>query len=131
MAGTTGVQGELPRVLIVEEDPDIAIAMVGECIEAGLEPKLCLGPDRTSGCPATSGEPCARTEGIEATLISITTGKLRQVAPACVGGKVVVAGERPLVGAATTAILHPDHQISYPYDPTEAAAMLASLVDKN
>ena len=65
---------------LAAEFPELALRSV--VVEAGLEPKLCLGPDRMSDCPAATGEPCPRTEGIEATLISITTGKLRQVARA-------------------------------------------------
>ena len=117
-----------PRVLIVEDDPTLALATMKECVSAGLEPKLCMGPDRGSSCPGLAGDACPRTKGVEATLLSITTGSLRRAAPSCIGGRVVLAGERPLVGAATTAVVHPDRVISYPYSPKESAALLFDLV---
>lgn len=117
-----------PRVLIVEDDPALALATMKECVSAGLEPKLCMGPDRGSSCPGLAGDECPRTKGVEATLLSITTGNLRRAAPSCIGGRVVLAGERPLVGASTTAVVHPDRVISYPYSPKESAALLFDLV---
>lgn len=117
-----------PRVLIVEDDPALALATMKECVSAGLEPKLCLGPDRGSSCPGLAGGECPRTKGIEATLLSITTGNMRRAAPSCIGGRVVLAGERPLVGATTMAVVHPDRVIPYPYGPKESAALLFDLV---
>lgn len=117
-----------PRVLIIEDDPALALATMKECVSADLEPKLCLGPDRSSTCPGLTGEECPRTKGVEATLLSVTTGSLRRAAPSCIGGRVVLAGERPLVGATTTGVVHPDRVIGYPYSPKESAALLFDLV---
>ena len=117
-----------PRVLIVEEDPELALATMRECVTAGLEPKLCLGPDRTTDCPGLHGEPCPRSKGIEATMVSITSGDLRRAAPSCIGGGVVLAGERPLVGPSTVGIVSPEHVVSYPYEPDESATLLSAVV---
>ena len=117
-----------PRVLIVEDEPMLALATMKECLDAGLEPKLCLGPDRGSTCPGLTGDECPRTKGVEATLLSITTGSLRRAAPSCIGGRVVLAGERPLVGSTTTSIVHPDRVIGYPYSPRQTAGLLFDLV---
>lgn len=117
-----------PRVLIVEEDAELALATMRECVTAGLEPKLCLGPDRTTDCPGLHGEPCPRAKGIEATLLSITSSDLRRAAPSCIGGGVVIAGERPLVGASTMGVLSPEHVVGYPYDPDESATLLSAVV---
>lgn len=121
-------EGLRPRVLIVEEDPVLSLATVNECLKIGLEPKLCLGVEAHSSCPGLVGEECPRTHGIEATLVSIATGRQRMVAPACVGGRLLLSGERLLVGAATRGVLHPDAVIDYPYDPHSAALLLFSMV---
>lgn len=128
MTTTARKAAHRPRVLIVEDDPTLALAIMKECLSAGLEPKLCMGPDRGSSCPGLTGDGCPRTKGVEATLLSITTGGLRRAAPSCIGGRVVLAGERPLVGATTTAVVHPDRVIGYPYSPKESASLLFDLV---
>ena len=78
--------------------------------------------------PALEGGECPRTDGIEATLLTITDGRQRVVAPACAGGRVVLTGERPLVGSATIGLIEPDVVVDYPYDPKKAAALLFSIV---
>lgn len=118
----------LPRVLIVEEDPDLAMALVNECLDAGLEPKLCMGPAKTSSCPGLQGDGCPRVRGVEATFLSVTSGRQRAASPACAGGRLVLSGERPLVGAATISVLKPDAAVEYPYEPHAAASLLFSLV---
>ena len=118
-----------PRVLIVEPDGMLALATMRACLDAGLEPKLCMGADKDpSRCAGLNGEPCPRTATVEATLITIDTGYSRMAAPACMGGRVILAGERPMLGDSTKAALDPDATLSYPYDPETAAAMLLQLV---
>lgn len=117
-----------PRVLIVEDDPDLAMAMVHECLQVGLEPKLCRGPSSTSDCPGMRGEACPRTQRVEATLIGMAGASLRAAAPACVGGRLLLCGNRPLTGATTDRVLGPDAKLSYPYSPPEAAQILFRLV---
>lgn len=128
MSATPTSPAGRPRVLIVEDDPHLAMAMIRECDRLGLEPKLCRGPAFTSDCPGLRGDDCPRVNNIEATLVSITSGDQRRAAPACVGGKVVVTGERPLLGSVTAAVLHADERLPYPYDPKDAAGVLAALV---
>ena len=120
--------GAGPRVLIVEDDPELAMATVWACLEVGLEPKLCLGAERSTDCPGLAGQTCPRSSGIEATFVAISTGKQRIATPACAAGPLVVAGERPLVGHATLGALAPSASIDYPYDPDEVAALLAEAL---
>ncbi|MEA2462033.1 MAG: hypothetical protein QOH90_2210, partial [Actinomycetota bacterium] len=117
-----------PRVLIVEEDPVLALDTAKECLALGLEPKLCLGPERSTNCPGLKGEACPRSRGVEATFVSISSGRQRMAAHSCRGGRVVIAAERPLGGAATVATICPDVQLGQPYDPRTAASALFSLV---
>jgi hypothetical protein len=116
------------RVLIVEPDADLAMALVRECSRLGLEPKLCRGPRLTSSCPALEGDRCERPEHVEATLVSVTDAIERKAAPVCGGGRVVVAGDRPLVGPHTIGAIGADVVVSYPYDPREVAAILLAQV---
>lgn len=116
------------RVLLVEDDPELAMLTLNACIEAGLEPKLCMGPERSGPCPGLKGEHCPRTEGIAATFVAINSGSQRVAAPACAAGRLVIAGERPLLGVTTVGVLDPDQSFGYPYDPTEVARALAVLV---
>jgi hypothetical protein len=125
----TGARKLRPRVLIVEPDGVLALATMHACLDVGLEPKLCMGPDQDpSRCPGLHGEVCPRSAHVEASLITIETGRGRIAAPACLGGRVVLAGERPLVGIATQAALAPETVLDYPYDPEQAAALLLQLV---
>ena len=116
------------RVLIVEPDADLAMGVIRECSKLGMEPKLCRGPRLTSACPALEGARCERPDSVEATLVSISDGLERRVAPVCGGGRVLVAGERPLVGPHTIGALGADAVIGYPYDPRDAARLLYDLV---
>lgn len=115
------------RVLIVEDDPELAMRTLDACIEAGLEPKLCMGPARSGPCPGLKGEHCPRTEGIAATFVAISSGSQRIAAPACAAGRLAIAGERPLLGVATVGVLNPDQTFGYPYDPRDVASALAAL----
>ena len=118
-----------PRVLIVEPDGMLALATMRACLEVGLEPKLCMGPDKDpTQCPGLRGKPCERSSRIEASLVTIDTGMARIAAPACMGGRVVLAGERPLLGASTIGALAPDVTLGYPYEPAKAAEFLLQLV---
>jgi len=117
-----------PRVLIVEEDPDLAMATIHECLEAGLEPKLCRGPGSTSECPGMRSEGCPRTHRIEATLIGMAGASLRAAAPSCVGGRLLLCGNRPLAGRVTEEVLGPDARLPYPYSPKDAAGILFRMV---
>ena len=130
MAATgSGTAERRPRVLIVEPDGTLALATLRACLDAGLEPKLCMGTDKDpSSCPGLNGHACPRAAHVEATLITIDTGYSRMAAPACMGGRVILAGDRPMLGVATQAALRHDVTLSYPYDPETAAAMLLQLV---
>jgi len=126
---TRNAEAQRPRVLIVEPDGILALATLRACLEVGLEPKLCMGPDKDlTGCPGLQGEPCERSSTIEASLVTIDTGMARIAAPACMGGRVVLAGERPLLGAPTIGALAPDVTLGYPYEPIKAAELLLQLV---
>lgn len=116
------------RVLLVEPDPFLALGLIRECLKLGLEPKLCRGPGASTDCPGLEGSPCERSNRIAATLVTVTSGAERKVAPFCRGGRLVVAGERPWVGAHTVGALGADVVIEYPYDPAEAAAALLRQV---
>lgn len=116
------------RVLIVEPDADLAMALIRECSRLGLEPKLCRGPRLASSCPALEGDRCDRPGQVEATLVSVTDATERKVAPVCGGGRVVVAGDRPLVGPHTIGAIGADFVVSYPYDPREVAEILLAQV---
>ncbi|HET7481404.1 MAG TPA: hypothetical protein VFK89_00950 [Actinomycetota bacterium] len=122
-------QTQRPRVLIVEPDGQLALATVRACLEAGLEPKLCMGPDET--CPGLSGHTCDRAARVEASLVSIASGLGRIASPACAGGRVVLAGERPLVGHATVGMLAPEAVLDYPYNPNAAAGLLLQIVRRD
>lgn len=125
----SAAETQKPRVLIVEPDGDLALATLRACLDVGLEPKLCLGPEYAgNSCPGLRGEPCHRTMDVEATLISITTGAERRVAPSCAGGRTVLAGERPLAGPATEGVVAPEAHLHYPYRPESAAALLFQVV---
>ena len=125
----TAEQVQRPRVLIVEPDGVLALATLRACLDVGLEPKLCMGPDKDPDqCPGLHGRPCDRSSRIEASLVTIDTGLSRIAAPACMGGRVVLAGERPLLGAPTIGALAPDVTLGYPYEPVKAAELLLQLV---
>ena len=129
MTTTPRIDERRPRVLIVESDGVLALATMHACLDAGLEPKLCMGADaEPSRCPGLHGRTCPRSAEVEATLLTIDTGYSRMAAPACMGGRVILAGERPMLGLATKVALHHDAILSYPYDPEKAAAMLLQLV---
>jgi len=116
------------RVLLVEPDADLAMGLLRECSRLGMEPKLCRGPRLQSSCPVLEGSRCDRALGVEATLVSVTDAVERRVAPGCAGGRVVVAGERPIVGPHTVGAIGADAMIGYPYDPAEAAEILLAQV---
>ena len=119
-----------PRVLIVEPDPTVAINTVDECNRLGLEARICPGAGANLVCPGLAGKPCVLSEDVDATLLTVDAAAQRIAAPACAGGRVILAGSRPLVGAATTTVLQPSLTIERDYSPQEAARSLRLLIAK-
>jgi hypothetical protein len=118
-----------PRVLIVEPDRDLALGVIQACLDSGLEPKICLGADwNTTECPGLRGEPCPRTGGVEATLLSITTPEAQRAFPSCVGGRLVLSGDRKVLDEIAGKGPAPDARLLYPYEPDAAAETLLQLV---
>lgn len=121
-----------PRVLIVEPDPELAMALIREGLSLGLEPKLCRGPVVSLDCPGLRGEPCARTDRIAATLITVVNEWEKRAAPTCAGqGSVLVCSPtRRGSGEETVAGVRADRRLVYPYDPRAAAHVLLELASK-
>ena len=111
-----------PRVLIVEPDGELAMAMVNECLAIGLEPKLCLG-DQDGTCPAICHDTCTRGQNAAAAFVA-TPALNRPFHAATCAGKAPTLVSTP--DQVPTGI--PDKlTIAYPYVPADAARLLASL----
>ena len=122
-----------PRVLIVEPDPELAMALIREGLSLGLEPKLCRGPVVSLDCPGLRGEPCARTERIAATLITIVNEWEGRAAPTCAGQGSILVRSPTRRGSAEETVggVRADRRLIYPFDPREAAHVLLELAGKD
>ena len=111
------ISEDRPRVLIVESDPDLALAMVRECLDVGLEPKLCLAHD--VDCPAEFRGECPRNRGISAAFVSLDSIAKPTYSSTC-AGRV-----RTITAGSSTS----DDEVSFPeiYDPRLAAVALLKL----
>ena len=109
-----------PKVLIVEPDRELAMAMMRACLELGLEPKLCLG-DQDGSCPATCRADCPRGDGAHAVLVATPALNRPFHAATCAGmAPAIISTPRQVPTGISDKLT-----IKYPYVPADAALLLA------
>lgn len=108
------------------------MALIREGLSLGLEPKLCRGPVVSLDCPGLRGEPCARTERITATLITVINEWEERAAPTCAGQGSVLVCSPTRRGSVeeTVGAVRADRRLVYPMLPAEAAHVLLELAGK-